>query len=256
MASHKQLSVLPDIDNKVYLSFTVSDGDNLQYMQHRMLRLWDDRARGSLPIGWTFSPLLLQIAPAMLEYYLRTATAHDELIAGPSGAGYMFPSRWPSAHLASFLQQTSQLMQSLDMTTLEVLDTDFWQSSGLPFVSKISLSGMTFTNDVRQQSFVQALKPYGLHGILSGAGVLLPKNKQVDGVPLYHNLGIASSASIAVKMIKAAALLHPKRPLFLNVYVLAWSMTPSALVQVVQLLGDGYEVVLPGTLLAMLARTS
>jgi GxGYxYP putative glycoside hydrolase C-terminal domain/GxGYxY sequence motif in domain of unknown function N-terminal len=256
VSSHASLPALPDIGNKIYLSFTVSDGDNLQYMQHRMLRLWRDRTRGSLPIGWTFSPLLWQIAPAMVAYYLRTATAHDELIAGPSGAGYMFPSRWPSVRLASFLQQTGQLMQALNMTTLEVLDTDFWQRSCLPLASKISLSGMTFTNEARQRDFVHALKPYGLRGILSGSGNILPRNKQVDGIPLYHNLGIASSASIAVKMVKAAALLNPRRPLFLNLYVLAWSMTPTALLQVVQQLGSEYEIVLPGTLLAMLARVS
>lgn len=257
LSSHtSQLPAPPETANKIYLSFTISDGDNLQYMQHRMLRLWRDQARGSLPIGWTFPTLLWQIAPAMAEYYLRTATAHDELIAGPSGAGYMFPSRWPSAHLPAFLQQTGQLMQSLNMTTLEVLDTDFWQRSGLPLASKISLSGMIFTNEARQRDFVQALKPYGLSGVLSGSGNLLPRNKQVDGVPLCHNLGIASSATLAVKMIKAAALLHPRRPLFLNLYVLAWSMTPTALQQVVQQLGNEYEIVLPGTLLAMLARAS
>jgi hypothetical protein len=244
----------PEASNKIYLSFTVSDGDNLQYMQHRMLRLWLDRARGSLPIGWTFSPVLWQIAPAMGEYYLRTATAHDELIAGPCGAGYMFPSRWPRVHLASFLQQTGQLMQSLNMTTLEVLDADFWQRSGLLLASKISLSGMTFTNQAKQRDFVQALKPYGLSSILSGSANLLPRSKQVDAVPLYHNLGVAGSVSLAVKMIKAAALLNPRRPLFLNLYVLAWSMTPTALLQIVQQLGNDYEIVLPGTLLAMLAR--
>jgi hypothetical protein len=248
--------VIPEVGNKVYLSFTISDGDNLQYMQHTMPHLWGDKVRGSFPIGWTFSPVLLQAASAMAEYYLRTATAHDELIAGPSGAGYMFPSRWPRTHLASFLQQTGQLMRSLNMSTLEVLDTNFWQGSSFPFSSKIDLSGMIFTNEARQQDFVQALKPYGLRGILSGAGILLPKNKQIDGVPLYHNLGIASNVNMAVRMIKAAALLNPKRPLFLNLYVLAWSMTPSALAQVMQQLGDEYEIVLPGTLLAMLARAS
>jgi hypothetical protein len=256
VAAHAPLPALPEVANKMYLAFTMSDGDNLQYMQHRLLHLWHDRARGALPIGWTFSPLLWQIAPAMAEYYLRTATDRDELIAGPSGAGYMFPSRWPDAYLASFLQRTGQLMQTLNMTTLEVLDTDFWQRSGLPLASKISLSGMVFASEARQRDVVRALKPYGLQGVLSGSGVLWPRNGLVDGVPLYHNLGIAGSVGSAVQMIRAAALLHSRRPFFLNLYVLAWSMSPTALLQVVQQLGDEYEVVLPATLLAMLARVS
>lgn len=81
---------VPAASEKIYLSFTISDGDNLQYMQHRMLHLWEDTARGSLPIGWTFSPPLIQAAPALAAYYTQTATANDEFIAGPSGAGYVF----------------------------------------------------------------------------------------------------------------------------------------------------------------------
>src|SRR5882757_2721579 len=39
-------------ENKVYVTVTYSDGDNLQYAQHRMRISWDDPARGSVPINW------------------------------------------------------------------------------------------------------------------------------------------------------------------------------------------------------------
>jgi hypothetical protein len=74
----------PIDSSKVYVSFTISDGDNLQYIQHRMLQRWQDPVRGSFPLGWTISPVLSQAAPAMAAYYVRTATAHDEFIAGPT----------------------------------------------------------------------------------------------------------------------------------------------------------------------------
>src|SRR5947208_6885184 len=83
---------------KAYVSFTISDGDNLQYDQHRMAGLWRDPVRGSIPIGWTISPSLVQTAPSLAAYYMGTASPNDELIAGPSGAGYMYPSDWPQAH--------------------------------------------------------------------------------------------------------------------------------------------------------------
>src|SRR6266581_5858302 len=121
--------------NQVALSFTISDGDNLQYSQHRMLRLWGDPARGSFPLGWTISPVLIQAAPSMAEYYYRTASANDDFIAGPSGAGYMFPSHWPAQELSGFLERTGQLMQSMGLTTLEALDINFLQSTGIPFIA-------------------------------------------------------------------------------------------------------------------------
>ena len=120
--------------SRVYLSFTISDGDNLQYIQHHMLHLWQDAARGSFPLGWTISPVLSQAAPEMAAYYARTATANDELLAGPSGAGYMYPSQWPQQQLSSFLQRTGQMMKSMNLTTLEVLDVSDDSANELSFL--------------------------------------------------------------------------------------------------------------------------
>jgi hypothetical protein len=245
----------PVCEDKIYLSFTISDGDNLQFTQHRLLRLWQHELRGSLPIGWTFAPALLQAAPALASYYKSSATPQDELIAGPSGAAYIFPSHWPDEELAPFLQTTGQLMQALGMTTLEVLDTAAWESAGLPAISHIPITGMSFTDQQAQQHVVQALKPYGLRGLLSGAGVLWPGARKVAGVPLYRNLGLAGSVKGALRLIKLAQTRERRRPLFINLYLLAWTMDLPQIQQIVRQLGNGYEVVLPRTLLAMLAQT-
>jgi len=55
-------------------------------------------------------------------------------------------------------------------------------------------------------------------------------------------------------MIKLTARLSSQRPLFLNLYVLAWSMGPTQLQQIMQQLGSNYECVLPRTLLTMLSK--
>lgn len=242
--------------SKVYVSFTISDGDNLQYIQHHMLRLWRDTARGSIPIGWTISPVLPQAAPAMAAYYTRTATSNDELIAGPSGAGYMFPSRWPAEHLPAFLQRTGQLMQNWQLMYLEILDTNFFQRVGLSIIAFLGRKGMTFFNENLQQQFAQALRPFGVRGLLSGAGLCKPAwTLGAEQVPVYHNLGLAYSIKKTVSLIQNTASAREEHPLFLNVYVLAWKMTPSDLKQVVAQLGSDYEIVTPGTLLAMIARS-
>ncbi len=241
--------------NTVYVSFTISDGDNLQFCQHRLKNIWRDSARGSFPIGWTLTPSLAHAAPLLAEYYRSSATPNDELIAGPSGAAYMFPSHWPDEHLDAFLQTTGKQMQAMNMTTLEVLDTNFLQGSGLPVVSALGgRTGMIFTDTRSQDRYVQALRPYGLQGILSGAGSKKVEWKLIDGIILYQNLGLADSVEGTVAMIKDAANTHSERPLFLNVYVLAWKTSPSDLKTVVEQLGSGYEIVLPKTLLAMLAE--
>jgi len=237
---------------KSYISFTLSEGDNLQYMQERFLRLWRDPARGTLPIGWPIAPILLQAAPTMLEYYTRTATPNDEFIAGPSGIGYMYPSSWPREQLAAFLEASGRLMQQLNLTSLEVLESNFGQNLALFFRALLKGSGMALIDRTLQQRYAQELRPYGVRGILSGGGQDRACYSVFSGVPVYQNLGIATSVNEAVSMIKEGAAGYAGRPILLNIYVLAWKMTPSDLKQVAEQLGSDYEVVTPGTLLAML----
>ncbi len=274
--------------SKVYISFTVSDGDNLQYIQHRMLQRWQDPVRGSFPLGWTISPVLSQAAPAMAAYYMRTATANDEFIAGPSGAGYMYPSQWPQQQFASFLQRTVQLMRSMNLTTLEVLDVNNDDTNGSSLLdilrqavsSLVSLTSpasiadillqvvpaleanipglmgsQLFYNAALQTLYTQALSSPGLSGILSGAGVKIPGlTYSSGGIPIFYNLGLADSIQTTVNLVKSSTFILKQRPLFLNVYLLAWKIGPSDIKQVIQQLGSGYEVVKPGTLLKMIEQ--
>ena len=100
-----------------------------------------------------------------------------------------------------------------------------------------------------QETYVKALAPFGVKGILSGAGQSQSSWSNVSGVPVVQNLGLADSVDKTVKLVRNA----PAR--FLKVYVFAWRMTPSDLKQVVQQLGSEYEIVTPGRLLEMIASS-
>ena len=76
------------LENKVYAALFLSDGDNVQYCQHTMCRLWDNPKRGTFPINWTVSPGLSELGPGLLNYYYDTASDMDCLVSGPSGMGY------------------------------------------------------------------------------------------------------------------------------------------------------------------------
>ncbi len=77
--------------DKVYLTFTLSDGDQLMMMDSSELGNWNRKERGKVPFNWEIQPLLAGIAPALLEKYYSTLTPSDYLVAGPSGAGYVIP---------------------------------------------------------------------------------------------------------------------------------------------------------------------
>jgi len=81
--------------DKVYVSFTLSDGDQLALMNTAEVGGWRRPERGSVPFNWEIQPLLADYAPALLGYYCSSLTPADLLVAGPSGAGYVMPPLVP-----------------------------------------------------------------------------------------------------------------------------------------------------------------
>lgn len=81
----------PKLENKVYAAVYISDGDNIQYCQHAMAKIFEQSGRGQMPMNWTISPALADFSPMMLNYYYRKATTNDCFVSGPSGLGYAMP---------------------------------------------------------------------------------------------------------------------------------------------------------------------
>ena len=79
------------LQNRVYAAVYISDGDNIQYCQHAMAKIFEQGARGQMALNWTVSPALADLAPMMLNHYYGRATANDCFVCGPSGLGYAMP---------------------------------------------------------------------------------------------------------------------------------------------------------------------
>lgn len=111
----------PPLENKIYVSFILSDGDNLQYLEHRFKKLWDSANRGDVPLGWTVSPAMLDAMPGILNYLNATATPNDALISGPSGVGYTYPNYWGNqTYLDNYVGLTDDYMNRAGLKVLTV----------------------------------------------------------------------------------------------------------------------------------------
>lgn len=111
------------LENKTYIAIFLSDGDNIQINQHLIATKWADPDRGKVPIGWTLSPALVDLAPAVLNYYKSTATSNDELISGPSGMGYAYPNLMSAAALSVYTAQTRTYLQLAGFDIITVWGT-------------------------------------------------------------------------------------------------------------------------------------
>ncbi|SFT27699.1 GxGYxYP domain-containing protein [Paenibacillus sp. BC26] len=114
----------PTLQNKIYVSLILSDGDNLQYMEHRFKKLWDSANRGTVPLGWTVSPAMLDAMPGLLNYLYNTATPNDALIAGPSGVGYTYPNDWTNqTYLDNFVALSNDYMNRAGLRVATIWNT-------------------------------------------------------------------------------------------------------------------------------------
>lgn len=120
----KPIPAKPTLKNKIYVAFILSDGDNLQYVEHLMRKLWSNPDRGSVPMGWTVSPAMIDGMPGALNYLHQTSTNNDELISGPSGYGYAYPNNFPNATLLNqYVSKTEEYIKKAGLRVLTVWNT-------------------------------------------------------------------------------------------------------------------------------------
>ncbi|GIP21077.1 GxGYxYP domain-containing protein [Paenibacillus sp. J22TS3] len=214
------------LENKIYVTYTFGEGDNLQYDQNHMRNLWNDPARGKVPINWTSSPLLYDAAPAILNYYRSTATTNDLLIAGPSGAGYFYPQVWPKETFTDYLKQSYSYLKKTGMSYPYVLNREFGkdvplnESTAAAYEKNYKLPGLFLAGEDKDNiKIINGSLPVsimrGISTVQDGKNVLTAAQKDWDG----------------------------KSPKFISIGINAWSMSPSDVLAITESLGPEYKIV-------------
>jgi len=113
-----------DFDRRDFVVFYVGDYDCAAWLYQRMPDIWDDPARGTVPMMWCVSPVLERRAPMAMDYMRKTATANDYFAAADNGAGYCEPgmlqepralSKLPSG-LAAWARHCKPMYERWDMS--------------------------------------------------------------------------------------------------------------------------------------------
>jgi hypothetical protein len=224
--------------NKIYVTLTFGEGDNVQYCQRRMRDLWDDPRRGEAPVNWTVSPLLADIGPALLSHYQRTATKYDLLICGPSGAGYSYPGAWPADEVDEYLKLSGRYMRRTGMNLVYAYnhrENNAW----VPFSETI---GRSYAEHTPVRGIIQSWE---------GGDLLVRRG----GLPVIGNFSPPGKAA----EYKAGLDNHTKdwtgtAPMFIAGGVNAWSWTPSDVADLAKLLTPPYELILGNAFFDLLDR--
>ncbi len=145
---------MPELENKIYIAFYFSDGDNIQYNQAAMRDYWSgsSSSRGEVAINWTISPALVDIAPGMMNYYYNSATDKECFVCGPSGMGYTMPMNTWGANTGNNFRDND------DFEAYVKLTDNYLMKSGLRVVT-------IWDNLSKQQREIYTSKGTYLYGI-------------------------------------------------------------------------------------------
>lgn len=204
----------------IYLTFTLSDGDQLMMMSTGELGNWHSTQRGVVPFNWETQPLLVELAPALLEKYARTATPNDCLIAGPSGAGYIIPPLAPD--LPAYLAESRRICQQAGIRVITTYVAD-------PPVRVL--------HQMAEHSA-------GLEGFLAGYAILdrMPQKRLGNAMfianqwPPVSQIGASAEDVLAgVRRLIAAPGLRPR---FIGVHLFAYRTTLADIARFAETLAD------------------
>ncbi|THU38109.1 hypothetical protein FAM09_15600 [Niastella caeni] len=225
----KPIPPKPALQNKIYVAFILSDGDNLQYIEHLMRKLWNNPDRGAVPIGWTLSPAMLDAMPGALNFYWQTATSNDNLISGPSGYGYTYPNSWPNQNLLNqFVAKTEDYNRRAGFRVITIWNTitgGINQNVGQAFASNArSLLGLTAQN--------------------TGGGLTIYNNK-LPGMALSCNY-CSNEQAMKDHITTASAGWNGTAPRFIIIQAQPWKdVKPTDFKNVANSLNTNYVVVRP-----------
>ena len=236
----KAPAAVPPIENKIYVAFIMSDGDNFQYLEHHMHKLWRDPERGKIPMGWTMSPAMLDAMPGILNYYYKTATDNDCLISGPSGYGYTYPNYWTNGNaLNAFVAKSD----------------DYCKRAGFRIVTIWNTITGGIDPKVGHAFAKHAPSLLGITGQNAGGGLKIYDSKfpTFDLTATY--CGVMDHLVREVK--GGSAGWDGKSPRFLVIQAEPWhGLTPKDFVTFVNGLSSDYKIVRPDTIFKMMRTTN
>jgi hypothetical protein len=233
--------------NKVYVSWVISDGDNLPVLTAgNFPQLWKDKTRGKFPIGWTVSPSAFMLIPDIVDYYYSTSTPDDDWLGAVSGIGYTYADSYAKRYRGpdrarifdGFLDQTAAYMAKMGLTML-------WPMN----VTRPDL----IARYAERITALQALFPDYGRRVTGYEEATYPTAR---AVPVFHALlnwaeGMPREEQIASIVRQVRAMTPAERPAFMHLFVLNWFADLPMLQEILKRLGPEYVCVRPDHLAAL-----
>lgn len=136
------------------VTLLMTDGDNVQWMVddfYTDLNFWGSPDRGLIPLGWTLSAALADLAPPIMSTLYASSSrpnassgmlGSDTFVAATSGVGYAYPDLESTSLLQNFARLSSAYMTKADLSLLNVLGLSYSKSAATELLSQSSIDAL------------------------------------------------------------------------------------------------------------------
>jgi len=228
----KRFEVVPNVHT---VCFVISDGDNIQWLSGSSdnTNNWGSPDRGRLNLGWTISPAFAELAPVMYKKYvqntLTTNEGRNQLLAGPSGRGYFFPSDFPN--LVNECKLLNEYMKKADLSIVNILDVDIAAHNPAEYLKQSNIDALFY--------YTYGANYTGMNGKISWY-----KDKPSIGGRYTLWGTLSSPESLAANLNKASTNINAEAGYSL-IPVHVWSRDVDDILDCIKRLGPNVRVVAP-----------
>jgi hypothetical protein len=254
--------------NAHYVTFLITDGDNIQWMLGDFPtdpRWFGSTQRGKVDLGWGISPSLVDLAPSVMRWYYDQSGAgphsgagpttrsaegvgggapgRDRFVVGPSGGGYLYPSRYPKVALDKHTATLNRAMERSDLSVVQIIDFDSFPDTNLwsSYLKRPQIDGLIYLEYSRYDSHK------GKVVWSNGKPVISARTMLWDGLPG------ADEPSVIAELNASARDPHSTAGYSVVLWH-AWSKSLDDVMTVVDGLAPHVKVIPPDTLVKMVGR--
>lgn len=151
-----------DTDNKNqdgfhYVTFIMSDGDNMQWLlgsNYSNKNWFGSPYRKDFTLGWSLNPSLYYLAPTVFNSYYKSDN-YNNFVTAPSGNGYMYPSKFPQDRLESCTKTLNDYMKLVNQHYVLILDDEAFYRNDVwdKYTCHSNIDGLLYLNYDKNNSY-------------------------------------------------------------------------------------------------------
>jgi hypothetical protein len=234
----------PPLADKVYYTYTRTDGDGMNFWRQVYRDLWDQPAHGKVPVGWQTGPAASDLIPDILDYFYRHATANDVFVNALTGVGYIreavylerLPTSEQEAAWKQYIELSRHYFKRLDLSLLTTFESvqlmpqkTLARFTELPGIKAIYRNYTRIADTTVENATTELNGVPIFRAVLDGSfSVATPED-------------IRRSAAAIARQIRQFT--PTRRPAFLHASLTNWFVDMRVLVEVEKVLGPDYVAV-------------